>query len=267
MFLIVFLDAPKRIDNTGEARAHLPLSFLWHDVQRPRWRSLIAKYNLSHLTESTVLGCDRLIRIFCLHPGLVVGLWKVSPDRTCHVCSRRAWGQGLSPLDVQRPPTDLTFPAAWPSRLRGRSAVLPSPVTNQPFPPGALVNFTPLTSWDFPLPPPAGPHSILLLSRPSSARASPVRLTWGPQTRLAWSHVRMAAPKLTVGIALTSVHGGQAEPRSPRQPPSLVPLWPSGRLSRSLPLYKVTGGQAALGSLWALELVHLGWPGGCQDSG
>ncbi|MBW00527.1 F-box only protein 15, partial [Eschrichtius robustus] len=42
----------------------------------PRWHSLIAKYNLSHLTESTVLGCDRLIRIFCLHPGLVVGLWK-----------------------------------------------------------------------------------------------------------------------------------------------------------------------------------------------
>ncbi|XP_068419205.1 F-box only protein 15 isoform X2 [Eschrichtius robustus] len=42
----------------------------------PRWHSLIAKYNLSHLTESTMLGCDRLIRIFCLHPGLVVGLWK-----------------------------------------------------------------------------------------------------------------------------------------------------------------------------------------------
>ncbi|KAM9055227.1 F-box only protein 15 isoform 9-T11 [Megaptera novaeangliae] len=43
---------------------------------KPRWHSLIAKYNLSHLTESTMLGCDRLIRIFCLHPGLVVGLWK-----------------------------------------------------------------------------------------------------------------------------------------------------------------------------------------------
>lgn len=87
MFLIVFLGVPKRIDNTGEARAHFSLSFLWHDVQRPRWYSLIAKYNLSHLTESTMLGCDRLIRIFCLHPGLVVGLWKVSPACTCHVCS------------------------------------------------------------------------------------------------------------------------------------------------------------------------------------
>ncbi|XP_047622922.1 F-box only protein 15 isoform X3 [Phacochoerus africanus] len=43
---------------------------------RPRWHSLIAKYDLSHLTESTMIGCDRLIRIFCLNPGLVVGLWQ-----------------------------------------------------------------------------------------------------------------------------------------------------------------------------------------------
>eukprot|EP00071_Canis_lupus_P024895 XP_013977446.1 F-box only protein 15 isoform X3 [Canis lupus familiaris] len=42
----------------------------------PRWLSLIAKYNLSNLTESTMIGWDRLIRIFCLHPGLLVGLWK-----------------------------------------------------------------------------------------------------------------------------------------------------------------------------------------------
>ncbi|XP_048218960.1 F-box only protein 15 isoform X1 [Perognathus longimembris pacificus] len=42
----------------------------------PRWHSLIAKYNLSHLTESTMIGCDRLVRIFCLNPGLLVGLWK-----------------------------------------------------------------------------------------------------------------------------------------------------------------------------------------------
>ncbi|XP_039092340.1 F-box only protein 15 isoform X2 [Hyaena hyaena] len=42
----------------------------------PRWHSLIAKYNLSNLTESTTIGGDRLIRIFCLHPGLLVGLWK-----------------------------------------------------------------------------------------------------------------------------------------------------------------------------------------------
>ncbi|XP_023503749.1 F-box only protein 15 isoform X3 [Equus caballus] len=42
----------------------------------PRWHSLIAKYNLSNLTASTMFGCDRLIRIFCLNPGLLVGLWK-----------------------------------------------------------------------------------------------------------------------------------------------------------------------------------------------
>ncbi|XP_027791164.2 F-box only protein 15 isoform X1 [Marmota flaviventris] len=42
----------------------------------PRWHSLIAKYDLSHLTESTMIGCDRLVQIFCLHPGLLVGLWK-----------------------------------------------------------------------------------------------------------------------------------------------------------------------------------------------
>ncbi|XP_036740051.2 F-box only protein 15 isoform X2 [Manis pentadactyla] len=42
----------------------------------PRWHSLIAKYNLSDLTGSTMIGCDGLIRIFCLNPGLLVGLWK-----------------------------------------------------------------------------------------------------------------------------------------------------------------------------------------------
>ncbi|ELV10909.1 F-box only protein 15 [Tupaia chinensis] len=46
------------------------------NVERPRWRSLIARYSLSHLTESTMIGCDRLVQIFCLDPGLLVGLWK-----------------------------------------------------------------------------------------------------------------------------------------------------------------------------------------------
>ncbi|EHB06365.1 F-box only protein 15 [Heterocephalus glaber] len=43
---------------------------------KPRWYSLIAQYDLSQLTESTMIGCDRIIRIFSLSPGLVVGLWK-----------------------------------------------------------------------------------------------------------------------------------------------------------------------------------------------
>ncbi|XP_007950916.2 F-box only protein 15 [Orycteropus afer afer] len=42
----------------------------------PRWRSLISKYSLSDLTETTPMGCDGLIRVFCLSPGLLVGLWK-----------------------------------------------------------------------------------------------------------------------------------------------------------------------------------------------
>ncbi|XP_058413281.1 F-box only protein 15 isoform X2 [Diceros bicornis minor] len=45
-------------------------------ILRPRWHSLIANYDLSNLTESTMVGCDRLVRIFCLNPGLLVGLWK-----------------------------------------------------------------------------------------------------------------------------------------------------------------------------------------------
>ncbi|KAB0361004.1 hypothetical protein FD754_005160 [Muntiacus muntjak] len=43
---------------------------------RPRWYSLITKYQLSQLGESSAVGGDRLTRVFCLPPGLVVGLWK-----------------------------------------------------------------------------------------------------------------------------------------------------------------------------------------------
>ncbi|XP_051019839.1 F-box only protein 15 [Acomys russatus] len=46
------------------------------DPNGPRWMSLIAKYELSHLSKSTMVGCDRLVRIFCLNPGLLVGLWQ-----------------------------------------------------------------------------------------------------------------------------------------------------------------------------------------------
>ncbi|XP_070309066.1 F-box only protein 15 isoform X1 [Odocoileus virginianus] len=43
---------------------------------RPRWHSLITKYQLSQLSEFSAVGGDRLTRVFCLPPGLVVGLWK-----------------------------------------------------------------------------------------------------------------------------------------------------------------------------------------------
>ncbi|XP_052011554.1 F-box only protein 15 isoform X2 [Apodemus sylvaticus] len=47
-----------------------------HDPNCPRWLSLIAKYDLSNLSTSTMVGCDRLVRIFCINPGLLVGLWQ-----------------------------------------------------------------------------------------------------------------------------------------------------------------------------------------------
>ncbi|XP_049755768.1 F-box only protein 15 isoform X2 [Elephas maximus indicus] len=59
----VFMDRYKSPTKTG-------------DVHRPRWRSLIARYSLSDLTETTLMGCDGLIQVFCLSPGLLVGLWK-----------------------------------------------------------------------------------------------------------------------------------------------------------------------------------------------
>nr|XP_038030862.1 F-box only protein 15 isoform X2 [Anas platyrhynchos] len=43
----------------------------------PRRRSLIAEYDFFNLTESNVtLGADKLVQLFSLDPGLLVGLWK-----------------------------------------------------------------------------------------------------------------------------------------------------------------------------------------------
>ncbi|XP_071593145.1 F-box only protein 15 isoform X4 [Heliangelus exortis] len=43
----------------------------------PRRRCLIAEYHLANLTESSVaVGADRLVQLFSLNPGLVIGLWK-----------------------------------------------------------------------------------------------------------------------------------------------------------------------------------------------
>ncbi|XP_065608242.1 F-box only protein 15 [Cyrtonyx montezumae] len=47
----------------------------------PRRRSLIAEYNLFHLTENSVaVGSDKLVQLFSLNPGLLVGLWKESNE-------------------------------------------------------------------------------------------------------------------------------------------------------------------------------------------
>ncbi|XP_061851525.1 F-box only protein 15 isoform X1 [Colius striatus] len=43
----------------------------------PHWRSLVAEYCLANLTESSVAaGADKLVQLFILNPGLLVGLWK-----------------------------------------------------------------------------------------------------------------------------------------------------------------------------------------------
>ncbi|XP_069634962.1 F-box only protein 15 isoform X3 [Haliaeetus albicilla] len=47
------------------------------EAMKPRRRSLIAEYHLANLTESSVaLGADKLVQLFSLNPGLLVGLWK-----------------------------------------------------------------------------------------------------------------------------------------------------------------------------------------------
>uniref|UniRef100_A0A8C2VF16 F-box only protein 15 n=2 Tax=Chinchilla lanigera TaxID=34839 RepID=A0A8C2VF16_CHILA len=74
----------------------------------PRWHSLIAKYDLSHLTESTMIGCDRLVRIFSLNPGLVVGVWKKEEELAFvmanlhfhHLVERSTLGSAAVPYEL-----------------------------------------------------------------------------------------------------------------------------------------------------------------------
>ncbi|XP_033856852.2 F-box only protein 15 [Acipenser ruthenus] len=43
---------------------------------RPGWRSLLAKYDLSGSEPPTILGSDKLVKLLRLHPGLLVGIWR-----------------------------------------------------------------------------------------------------------------------------------------------------------------------------------------------
>ncbi|XP_028922150.1 F-box only protein 15 isoform X2 [Ornithorhynchus anatinus] len=71
----------------------------------PRRRSLIAEYCLSNLSRSKMIGSDRLIQLFHLAPGLLVGLWKqgkemafVMANLHCHhLLERSILGSGLVP--------------------------------------------------------------------------------------------------------------------------------------------------------------------------
>ncbi|KAM7125208.1 F-box only protein 15 isoform 2-T2 [Molossus nigricans] len=53
----------------------------------PRWHSLVAKYSLKNLTDATLIGCDRFVRVFHLDPGLLVGLWKRAEELAFVVAS------------------------------------------------------------------------------------------------------------------------------------------------------------------------------------
>ncbi|XP_045383163.1 F-box only protein 15 isoform X2 [Lemur catta] len=94
-----------------------PIFMDWYKTptkNRPRWHSLITKYNLSHLTESTMIGCDRLVRIFCLSPGLLVGLWKKEEELAFvmanlhfhHLVERSSLGSATIPYE---PPPHSPF--------------------------------------------------------------------------------------------------------------------------------------------------------------
>ncbi|XP_016069097.1 PREDICTED: F-box only protein 15 [Miniopterus natalensis] len=74
----------------------------------PRWPSLVAKYNLSNLTDSTLVGCDRFVRIFHLNPGLLVGLWKRAEELAFvmanlhfhHLVERSTLGSATIPYEL-----------------------------------------------------------------------------------------------------------------------------------------------------------------------
>ncbi|XP_030044733.1 F-box only protein 15-like, partial [Microcaecilia unicolor] len=41
------------------------------------WRSLIVKYDLMDLaSNSTMIGCDKMVKLFRVNPGLLLGLWR-----------------------------------------------------------------------------------------------------------------------------------------------------------------------------------------------
>lgn len=142
-------------------------------LQRPRWHSLIAKYSLGDLPGSAVMGCDGIVRLLRLDPGLLVGLWKVR----------------LGPRG-QRPLRTLSLrPASPPSRStstdRGVRGGSPPPrccgwqTTCSGWHPRHVV---PLTSQDFPCPPSIDPRfgpilSTCLLCQAPSSRPTQRSLT------------------------------------------------------------------------------------------
>lgn len=141
-------------------------------LQRPRWHSLIAKYSLGDLPGSTVMGCDGIVRLLRLDPGLLVGLWKVSLG---------PWGQrSLRTQPASRVPA-VPFHQHRPWRP-WRLAAAPCcgwQTTCSGWHPRHVV---PLTSRDFPCPPSIDPRfgpilSTCLLCQAPSSRPTQRSLT------------------------------------------------------------------------------------------
>nr|KAF6422346.1 F-box protein 15 [Rousettus aegyptiacus] len=82
----------------------------------PRWHSLIAKYSLGDLPGSTVMGCDGIVRLLRLDPGLLVGLWKREEELAFvmatlhfhHLVERSTLGSAAVPSEppAHTPPLD-----------------------------------------------------------------------------------------------------------------------------------------------------------------
>lgn len=134
-------------------------------LQRPRWHSLIAKYSLGDLPGSAVMGCDGIVRLLRLDPGLLVGLWKVSlgPRGQRPLCTQPASRVPAVPFHQHRPWRPWRLAAAPCCGWHPRHVV-------------------PLTSQDFPCPPSIDPRfgpilSTCLLCQAPSSRPTQRSLT------------------------------------------------------------------------------------------
>lgn len=88
----------------------------------PRWLSLIEKYDLSNLRKSAMIGCDRHVRVFCVNPGLLVGLWQENGGLAFVMANIHSHGlfersiMGSDTIPYTLPP-DTTFVDNYPDSM------------------------------------------------------------------------------------------------------------------------------------------------------
>ncbi|XP_029327683.1 F-box only protein 15 [Mus caroli] len=89
----------------------------------PRWLSLIEKYDLSNLSKSTMIGCDRHVRVFCVNPGLLVGLWQENGGLAFVMANIHSHGlverstMGSDTIPYTLSPNNTTFVHVCPDQL------------------------------------------------------------------------------------------------------------------------------------------------------